>query len=161
MWNKILGQFWILVTGAQIFMNLFILMIFLFYDLKSDILSKVIVNGMPEGSWIFRRFVALSLKAVDLENEIVKWVDGKFYWFWVGAENPTNDPDDGLNEYSELLESFIDDDDEDDAVSSKGFYHKFENVNISVVETLEEEYKKSLADTQKLECSNLCGTSEE
>ena len=82
-----------------------------------------------------------------------------FIDFELGVENPTNDPDDVVSEYSDSPESFIDDDEEDDAVSS--FYHKFKNVNISVDETLDEEYKKSLIDIQNLECSNFCEMSEE
>ena len=82
-----------------------------------------------------------------------------FIDFELGVENPTNDPDNVVSEYSDSPESFIDDDEEDDAVSS--FYHKFKNVNISVDETLGEEYKKSLIHIQNLECSNFCKTSAE
>ena len=82
-----------------------------------------------------------------------------FIDFEVGAESPTNDQDDEDSEYSDSLEYFIDDDDEDDALLSRSFSHKFEN--ISVDETLEEEYKKSLVDIENLECSNFCETSEE
>ena len=45
---------------------------FVFYGLKSEILSKVIVNGMSGSSWGFRRFITLSLTAIDLDTEIVK-----------------------------------------------------------------------------------------
>ena len=45
---------------------------FVFYSLKSDILCKVIVNGMSRRSWRFRRFIALSLTAVDVDTEIFK-----------------------------------------------------------------------------------------
>ena len=89
-----------------------------------------------------------------LNESIANFID-----FELGVENPTNDPDDVVSEYSDSPESFIDDDEEDDAVSS--FYHKFKNVNISVDETLDEEYKKSLIDIQNLECSNFCEMSEE
>ena len=34
-------------------------------------------------------------------------------------------------------------------------------MNVSVDETLEEEFKKSLVDIENLECSNFCETSEE
>ena len=89
-----------------------------------------------------------------LNESIANFID-----FELGVENPTNDPDDVVSEYSDSPESFIDDDEEDDAVSS--FYHKFKSVNISVDETLDEEYKKSLIDIQNLECSNFCEMSEE
>ena len=45
---------------------------FIFYGLKNDILSKVIVNIMSGSSWRFRRFITLSLTAVHLDTEIVK-----------------------------------------------------------------------------------------
>ena len=45
-----------------------------------------------------------------LNESIANFID-----FEVGVENPTNDPDDEVSEYSDSLESFIDDD-EDDAV---------------------------------------------
>ena len=82
-----------------------------------------------------------------------------FIDFQVGVENPTDDPDVEVSQYWDSLKSFIDDG-EDDAVG-RGFYHKLENFNISVDETLEEEYKKSLVDMQNLECSNFGETSEE
>ena len=82
-----------------------------------------------------------------------------FIDFQVGVESPTDDPDVEVSQYWDSLKSFIDDG-EDDAVG-RGFYHKLENFNISVDETLEEEYKKSLVDIQNLECSNFCETSEE
>ena len=45
---------------------------FVFYGLRQNILSKVIVNGMPESSWKFWRFVMISLKVLNLDREIVK-----------------------------------------------------------------------------------------
>ena len=45
---------------------------FVFYGLKTEILSKVNVNGMSGSSWKFTRFITLSLTAVDLDTEIVK-----------------------------------------------------------------------------------------
>ena len=123
---------------------------FVFYGLKSELLSKVIVNGMSGSSWRFRRFITLSLTAVDLDIEIVKWcVMTNFIDFEVGVESPTNDPDDEVGKYSDSLESFIDDGNEDDASLSRSFYHKLESVNVSVDETFEEEYKKSLVDMFK------------
>ena len=135
---------------------------FVFHGLKTEILSKVNVNGMSGSSWKFTRFITLSLTAVDLDTEIVKWsVMANFIDFEVGVESPTNDPDDEVSEYSNSLGSFIDDGNEDDALLSRSFYHKLENVNISADETFEEEYKKSLADIENLECSSFCETSEE
>ena len=45
---------------------------FVFYGLRQNILSKVIVNGMSGSSWKFRRFVMISLKDLNLDREIVK-----------------------------------------------------------------------------------------
>ena len=87
--------------------------------------------------------------------------DGKFYRLWGSVESPSNDPDDELSEYSHSSESFTDDDDEDDALLSRSFYHKFQNIKVSADETLEKEYKKTLVDIENLECSNFCETSEE
>ena len=84
-----------------------------------------------------------------------------FIDFEVGLESPTNDPDDEVSEYPDSLESFIDDDDEDDLLFSRSFYHKFENVNVSVDETLEEQYKRSVVGIEDHECSNFCETSGE
>ena len=44
-----------------------------------------------------------------------------FIDFEVGLESPTNDPDDEVSEYPDSLESFIDDDDEDDILFSRSF----------------------------------------
>ena len=47
---------------------------FVFYGLRQNILSKVIVNGMSESSWKFRRLVMLSLKILNLNlNREIKW----------------------------------------------------------------------------------------
>ena len=43
-----------------------------YYGLKQNILSKVIVNGMSGSSWRFRRFVMINLKVLNLAREIVK-----------------------------------------------------------------------------------------
>ena len=45
---------------------------FVFYGLRQNILSKVIVNGMSGSSWNFRRFVMISVKVLNLDREIVK-----------------------------------------------------------------------------------------
>ena len=45
---------------------------FVFYSLRQNILSKVIVNGMSVSSWKFRKFLMLSLKILNLDIEIVK-----------------------------------------------------------------------------------------
>ena len=45
---------------------------FVFYGLRQNILSKVIVNGMSGSSWKFRRFVMISLKDLNLDREIIK-----------------------------------------------------------------------------------------
>ena len=45
---------------------------FVFYGLRQNILSKLIVNGMPGSSWKFCRFIMISLKVLNLDREIVK-----------------------------------------------------------------------------------------
>ena len=45
---------------------------FVFYGLRKNILSEVIVNGMSGSSWKFCRFVMISLKVLNLDREIVK-----------------------------------------------------------------------------------------
>ena len=45
---------------------------FVFYGLRQNILSKVIVNGVSGSSWKFRRFVMINLKVLNLDREIVK-----------------------------------------------------------------------------------------
>ena len=45
---------------------------FVFYGLRQNILSKVIVNGVSGSSWKFCRFVMINLKVLDLDREIVK-----------------------------------------------------------------------------------------
>ena len=45
---------------------------FVFYGLRQNILSKVIVNGMSGSSWKFRRFIMISLKFLNLDREIVE-----------------------------------------------------------------------------------------
>ena len=45
---------------------------FVFYGLRQNILSKVIVNGMSGSSWKFYRFVMISLEVLNLDREIVK-----------------------------------------------------------------------------------------
>ena len=44
----------------------------MYYGLKQNILSKVIVNGVSDSSWRFRRFVMINLKVLNLAREIVK-----------------------------------------------------------------------------------------
>ena len=38
---------------------------FIFYGLKQEILSRVIINGMSGSSWHFKRFISLSVKVLD------------------------------------------------------------------------------------------------
>ena len=45
---------------------------FVFYGMRQNILSKVIVNGMSGSSWNFRWFVMISVKVLNLDREIVK-----------------------------------------------------------------------------------------
>ena len=44
---------------------------FIFYGLKQDILSKVIINGLSGSSWHFKRFISLSVKVLDNDAEAV------------------------------------------------------------------------------------------
>ena len=45
---------------------------FVFYGLRQNILSKVIINSMSGSSWKFCRFVMISLKVLNLDREIIK-----------------------------------------------------------------------------------------
>ena len=45
---------------------------FVFYGLRQNVLSKVIVNGMSGSSCKFHKFVMISLKVLNLDREIVK-----------------------------------------------------------------------------------------
>ena len=45
---------------------------YVFYSLKQNILSKVIVNEMSGSSWRFNRFVLINLTVLKLEKEIVR-----------------------------------------------------------------------------------------
>ena len=40
---------------------------FVFYRLRQNVLSKVVVNGMSGSSWKFRRFVMISLEVLNLD----------------------------------------------------------------------------------------------
>ena len=42
---------------------------FIFFGLRQNILSRVIVNGMTGSFWHFKRFVSLSLKVLDINVE--------------------------------------------------------------------------------------------
>ena len=44
---------------------------FIFFGLRQNILSRVIVNGMTGSSWHFKRFVSLSLKVLDINVESI------------------------------------------------------------------------------------------
>ena len=44
---------------------------FIFFALKQNILSRVIINGMTGSSWYFKCFVSLSLKVLDNNIEAV------------------------------------------------------------------------------------------
>ena len=44
---------------------------FIFFGLKQDILSRVIINGMSGSSWYFKRFISLAVKILDDEAEAV------------------------------------------------------------------------------------------
>ena len=57
------------------------------------------------------------------------------------------------------MKSFIDDNDEIE--NDKTFYQKFENVATSIDDVLKEENDKSIVDTQRIDVSNFCETSEE
>ena len=44
---------------------------FVFYGLRQNILSKVIVNGVTGRSWKFLRFITINLKVLNLDRGIV------------------------------------------------------------------------------------------
>ena len=44
---------------------------FIFYGFKQEILNRVIINGMSDSSWYFKRFISLSVKVLDNDAEAV------------------------------------------------------------------------------------------
>ena len=44
---------------------------FIFYGLKQEILSRVIINGMSGSSWHFKHFISLTVKVLDNDAEAV------------------------------------------------------------------------------------------
>ena len=44
---------------------------FIFFGLKQDILSRVIINSMSGSSWHFKRFISLAVKIVDNDAEAI------------------------------------------------------------------------------------------
>ena len=44
---------------------------FIFYGLKQEILSRVIINGMSGSSWHFKRFISVTVKVLDNDTEAV------------------------------------------------------------------------------------------
>ena len=44
---------------------------FIFYCLRQNILGRVVINGISDSSWYFKRFVSLSLKILDNDVEAV------------------------------------------------------------------------------------------
>ena len=59
---------WILYTSTYdgIYFNDFI-----FFGLKQEILSRVIIHQMSGSSWYFRRFISLAVKILDDATEAV------------------------------------------------------------------------------------------
>ena len=60
------SRYWTTLPYGGIYFNDFI-----FYDLRQNILGRVIINGMSGGSWHFKRFISLSLKSLDNDDEAV------------------------------------------------------------------------------------------
>ena len=85
----------------------------------------------------------------------------EFTDFEVSVEDNKNEEKDeeGSDNDLDSLSSFIDGNDEieDDRI----FYQKSENDTASVDDISKEEYNKSIAETEKIELSNFCETSEE
>ena len=44
---------------------------FIFYDLRQNILGRVIINGMSGSSWHFKRFVSVALKILDNDVDAI------------------------------------------------------------------------------------------
>ena len=60
-------RYWSLETYRATYFNGYV-----FYSLKQNIPSKVIVNGMTGSSWHFNRFVSINLSVLKLDKEIVR-----------------------------------------------------------------------------------------
>ena len=60
------SRYWTNATYDGVYFNDFI-----FFGLKQDILSRVIINGMSGSSGYFKRFISLAVKILDDEVEAV------------------------------------------------------------------------------------------
>ena len=60
------SRYWTTSVYDSVFFNDFI-----FFSLKSDILNKVIQNGLSGSSWYFQKFLSLSLKVLEGEISFV------------------------------------------------------------------------------------------
>ena len=60
------SRYWTNATYDSVYFNDFI-----FFGLKQDILSRVIINGMSGSSGYFKRFISLAVKILDDEVEAV------------------------------------------------------------------------------------------
>ena len=59
-------RYWATPTYDGVYFNDFI-----FFGLKQDILSSIIINGMSGSSWHFKRFISLAVKILDNDAEEV------------------------------------------------------------------------------------------
>ena len=59
-------RYWTTPTHDGVYFNDFI-----FFGLKQDILSRVIINGMSGSSWHFKQFISLAAKILDNDVERV------------------------------------------------------------------------------------------
>ena len=59
-------RYWTTPTHDGVYFNDFI-----FFGLKQDILSRVIINGMSGSSWHFKRFISVAAKILDNDAETV------------------------------------------------------------------------------------------
>ena len=104
---------------------------FIFYGLRKNFLSKVIVNGMSGSFLKFRRFVMISLQVLNLDREMdmTDFIDSEVS---VEGNNKNEEKDDKVSDSDfGSLKSLIDDNDEIE--NDRTFYRKFKNVKPSIV----------------------------
>ena len=78
---QILCEFQIVDFQVRKYIKVFISVISFLMD--SDILNKVIINGMTACSWRFNRLITLTVKVLNLDREIAKIIMAQFIDFEV------------------------------------------------------------------------------
>ena len=78
---QILCKFQIVDFQVRKYIKVFISVISFLMD--SDILNKVIINGMTACSWRFNRLITLTVKVLNLDREVAKIIMAQFIDFEV------------------------------------------------------------------------------